>query len=126
MTAQWLRVLPGLFRVEHHPGEGALPDNADWLAVVRAPEGLTLITSASSEADDTWIAFYSGDTAHGLDVPGMLSALLVPLKEAGLPVFVASTYHADLVLVPDAREDDAVAALRGAGHRVDTERSVDH
>lgn len=49
----------------------------------------------------------------------MPAALLVPLAEAGVPVFVASTFDADLVFVPAARRDAAIGALRAAGHIVE-------
>jgi hypothetical protein len=62
------------------------------------------------------VALYGGDTAHGLDAPGMLAALLTPLAAGQVPVFVASTFHADLVLVPSAVVPVAIAALRAAGH----------
>ncbi|MFJ3726495.1 ACT domain-containing protein [Streptomyces sp. NPDC090045] len=68
---------------------------------------------------EIWAALYSGDTAHGLDVPGMLAMLLSPLAEGGVPVFVASTYNADLILVPRDRLEDAAGVLRATGHRVD-------
>lgn len=65
---------------------------------------------------ERWSAFYGGDTAHGLDAPGLLAALLTPLAADGVPVFVASTFHADLVLVPAAVLPTAIAALQSAGH----------
>jgi hypothetical protein len=89
------------------------------MAAVRAPEGLTVIREASAGADgEHWVALYSGETAHAVDVPGMLAALISPLAAAGIAVFVASTFHADLVLVPLARQADAVKVLRSAGHEV--------
>ncbi|MFF3114772.1 ACT domain-containing protein [Kitasatospora sp. NPDC057904] len=126
---QQLAVLPGEFVVEQH-GPGAPVPGGDWLALVRAPEGLTVVRPADADADadadaggagegaERWAAFYGGQTAHGLDVPGMLAALLTPLAAAGIPVFTASTFHADLVLVPAARLAAATAALRAAGHAV--------
>ena len=113
MTSQHLRVMPGTFVVEHHP-DGQVPDS--WLALARSPEGVTAVREATE--GDLWIAYYGGETAHGLDVPGMLAALLTPLAAAGISVFVASTYHADLVLVPLADQFAATAALTGAGHTV--------
>jgi hypothetical protein len=65
---------------------------------------------------ERWSAFYSGDTAHGLDAPGRLAALLTPLAADEVTVFVASTFHADLVLVPAAMLPAAIAALQSAGH----------
>jgi hypothetical protein len=117
---QRLRVIPGVFAVLHEPGRAAVPDDPSWVAVVRAPEGLTVLREVRADEPapaETWVGFY-GEVAHGLDVPGMLAAVLGPLAEAGVPVFVASTYHADLVLVPRERRREAMAALRAAGHLV--------
>ena len=117
--AQRLRAVPGRFVVEHLPG-GVAPPNG-WIAQVRAPEGLTVIREVVDRAGETaelWSAFYGGESAHGLDLPGMLAALLGPLAGAAIPVFVASTFHADLVFVPEHAADRAVEALRAAGHEV--------
>jgi hypothetical protein len=119
-STQNLRFLPGRYMVDTRADVDGVPDDVDWLALVRAPEGLTVIRRVGDQAGDAWTALYSGDTAHALDVPGMLVALLEPLRQAAVPVFVASTFHADVVLVPEARREDAVRALRAAGHEVDT------
>lgn len=117
-VAQRLHIVPGQFMVEHLP-HTTFPEDDEWVALVRAPEGLTVVRDASpfSEAE-RWVGFY-GETEHGLDTPGMLAALVGPLADAGVSVFVASTYHADLVLVPAHRLEQATAALRDAGHRVE-------
>jgi hypothetical protein len=65
-----------------------------------------------------WAALWSGDEPHDPETTGMLSAIVAPLADGGMPVMVASTFHADLVLVPAERLDDAVSALRAARHRV--------
>lgn len=118
--AQRLRLVPGRFAVEHLPAAVAPPTG--WIAQVRAPEGLTVVREVvEHEPEDgkLWRALYGGDTAHGLDLPGMLAALLEPLAAAAVPVFVASTFQADLVLVPEPDTERAVEALRAAGHTVD-------
>ncbi|MFI7108270.1 ACT domain-containing protein [Nonomuraea sp. NPDC050227] len=116
-TAQHLNILSAAFAVEHLPHEGVPED--DWLVLVRAPEGLTVVREASGvDAAEQWIGFYGGATAHGLDIPGMLSAIVKPLAEAAIPVFVASTFHADLVLVPEPRKQQAITVLEEAGHQV--------
>lgn len=117
-VAQRLAVVPTPFLVEHLP-HATLPEDDEWIALVRAPEGLTVIREAPHYVEnDRWFGFYGGETAHGLEATGMLAALVGPLAEAGISVFVASTYHADLVLVPERRLDDAVSALKAAGHEV--------
>jgi hypothetical protein len=115
---QRLRILPGEFVVEHLAGSVQAPAG-EWLALVRAPEGLTVVRPARPEDDqgtERWSALYGGDTAHALDAPGMLAALLTPLAADEVPVFVASTFHADLVLIPAGLLPRATAALRSAGH----------
>lgn len=49
---------------------------------------------------------------------GVLAALALPLAEAGVSIFAVSTYDTDHVLVREERLEEAVAALRAAGHRV--------
>lgn len=49
----------------------------------------------------------------------MLALLLTPLAHGGVPVFVASTYNADLILVPQDRLEDVARILRAAGHGID-------
>jgi hypothetical protein len=117
-SGQRLRVLSGEFVVEHLAA-GVQAPAGEWLVLVRAPEGLTVVRPARPEdgqGTERWSAFYGGDTAHGLDVPGMLAALLTPLAAGQIPVFVASTVHADLVLVPATMVPAAIDALQAAGH----------
>ncbi|GII55880.1 hypothetical protein Pth03_42690 [Planotetraspora thailandica] len=119
-AAQRLGVVPSVFAVEHLP-HATFPEDDEWIALVRAPEGLTVVRETwPSGSGERWIGLYGEANAHGLDVPGMLAAIVGPLAEAGISVFVASTFHADLVLVPEPRITEAVAVLENAGHRVDT------
>ncbi|GAB0103198.1 ACT domain-containing protein [Nocardia sp. JMUB6875] len=114
--SQRLRIVPSQFAVDHLPNS-TFPEDDEWIALVRAPEGLTVIREAPAWAEgEIWKGFYG--EAGGLDTPGTLAALVGPLAESSVPVFVASTFHADLVLVPAHRLEEAVSALRDAGHRV--------
>ncbi|WP_242675912.1 ACT domain-containing protein [Streptosporangium minutum] len=107
-----------MFTVEHLP-DAALPED-DWIVLVRAPEGLTVVREARpADSGEQWIGLYGDVTAHGLDVPGMLSAIIKPLAEAAIPVFVASTFHADLVLLPELKKQQAITVLEEAGHHVE-------
>lgn len=49
---------------------------------------------------------------------GVLAGIAAPLADAGVPIFVVSTYDTDLLLVGGDDLDAAIAALRAAGHRV--------
>jgi hypothetical protein len=119
--SQHLRIQPGEYVIEHLP-QGTVPlSAADWVALVRAPEGLTIVRPHAGQDEPPggrWAAFYGGQSAHDLDLPGMLAAVVNPLAQAALPVFVTSTYHADLVFVPAERRHEAAGILRRAGHVV--------
>ncbi|MFI6322201.1 ACT domain-containing protein [Nonomuraea sp. NPDC050556] len=118
MSSQRLGIVPSVFAVEHLP-HATFPEDDEWIALVRAPEGLTVVRETwPTGSGERWIGLYG--SAHDLAATGMLAAIITPLAEAEISVFVASTYHADLVLVPEHRIKEAVTALEQAGHRVDT------
>ncbi|MFC4115190.1 GNAT family N-acetyltransferase [Nonomuraea zeae] len=114
-----LTILPTLFSLDHLP-DRRHPQDDSWHALVRTPDGLTVIGEASGQtaAADRWIGIYDADAGHGLDVPGLLASVVQPLADSAVPVFVASTYQADLVLAPEPHRDRAIAALRAAGHEI--------
>lgn len=120
MTSLDLHVVPDRFLLSHVPG-ATFPEDDEWVALVRAPEGLTVVRHASPfDEAERWAGFYG--SAHDLDATGILASVVGPLAEADIPVFVASTFHADLVLVPEDHLDAATRALRDAGHAVATPR----
>ena len=49
---------------------------------------------------------------------GILVRLLQPLAAAGIGIFAISTFDTDYVLVKEASQDAAIAALVDDGHRV--------
>jgi hypothetical protein len=49
---------------------------------------------------------------------GILASLAAPLAEAGISIFVLSTFDTDLLLIRQALLPQAVAVLRAAGHRL--------
>ncbi|MGH9787677.1 MAG: ACT domain-containing protein [Candidatus Acidiferrales bacterium] len=51
-----------------------------------------------------------------LDDTGVLLSFIAPLAERAVPIFTLSTYDTDYVLLPAARLDAALDALRAAGH----------
>jgi hypothetical protein len=69
-------------------------------------------------AENAWTALWNGDEPHDPESTGMLSAIIAPLAAHELPVWVASSFDGDLLLVPAARLAEAVGALRHAGHHV--------
>ena len=49
---------------------------------------------------------------------GVLDSLVTPLAEAGVSVFVLSTFDTDYLLVKESDLERALAALRSASHVV--------
>jgi hypothetical protein len=52
---------------------------------------------------------------------GVLAALTTPVARAGVGVFALSTFDTDYLLVKAADWEKAIAALRAAGHVVETD-----
>jgi hypothetical protein len=50
----------------------------------------------------------------------VLATLSAVLAEAGIVILSIATYQTDYLLVKADQVESAVAALRGAGHRVET------
>ncbi|MFB4316972.1 ACT domain-containing protein [Actinomadura sp. 21ATH] len=118
MTSQRLRIVPSVFVIEHLPN-ATFPDDDEWIAMVRAPEGLTLVREVPPFVEaERWVGYYDAVPSDP-SATGQLASVVGPLAGAGVPVFVASTYHGDLVLVPEHRVPAATAALKEAGHRIE-------
>jgi hypothetical protein len=53
-----------------------------------------------------------------LNLIGIVAAIADPLAEAGLSIFAISTYDTDYVLVKARELEEALRALRRAGHQI--------
>jgi hypothetical protein len=129
MAALTLHWLDGLFAVCRLAAETPLPAWAvgagtGFLSITRTPDELSIVCREEDMPDDVrcergWRCLR---VAGSLDfaLVGVLASLLAPLAEAGVAVFVLSTFDTDYLLVKDDRRDAAIAALRRAGHRVES------
>jgi uncharacterized protein len=91
----------------------SLTGTGDELSIL-APESLTPLGAQSQRG---WRAL----KLHGplaFSEIGVLSALLVPLAEAKIAVFVLSTFDTDYVLVASSDLEAACRALERAGHTI--------
>ena len=118
IVPQVVEVLPGELVVEHVADREASTDASAVVALVRAPDGTTIIRRAVEADVERWVALWTGGTAHGLDAPGMTASIAAPLSAADLAVFVVGTATADLVLVAADDVDRARTLLAEAGHDV--------
>lgn len=120
-----LVVLPGVLAVARLAPEAEVPSWAAegvLTASVRTPGELSVVCAA--EAVPAGVLVQGGWRVLRLEGPfafeltGILSAVLLPLAAAGVPIFALSTYDTDWVLVPGERLGVAVSALRASGHTV--------
>lgn len=126
MTSLALALLPGRYAVAQLPADSALPawwPNTGMRHAGWTDEELSLVCEETHVPEDVrcqrgWRMF----KLHGpfdFALTGILKAVLDPLAAAGVGIFALSTYDTDYVLVQAPRLDEAVSALRDAGHRID-------
>ncbi|CAM3804699.1 ACT domain-containing protein [Deinococcus frigens] len=94
----------------------------EFWSVTRAPGELSVVCAAANVPDDVraekeWAAL----RLHGpfeFTLTGILASVLNPLRDAGVGIFVLSTFDTDYVLVAQSRLPEAVTVLRASGHTV--------
>ncbi len=124
-VARTFSILPDAFAVCRLAPDAAIPDwamprHASFFAITQTREELSVICPAEPvpadiTADRGWRCLKL-EGPFALDEPGILAAIVVPLAQAGLTVFVEATYDTDYLLVKDMGK--AVQTLKGLGHRV--------
>ena len=121
-----LHTLDELYAIVRLEPDAELPDWAQsghfWSAT-RSESELSIVcceedvpTDASAERG--WCAL---ELAGPLDfsLTGVVAALVTPLAEAAVPIFVISTFETDYLFVRERDLERSVDALAEAGHSVD-------
>ncbi|TDR44889.1 hypothetical protein DFR29_10570 [Tahibacter aquaticus] len=120
-----LRRLPGDYAVCRLDAAAAIPAWADgdgFVSISRSAEELSVLcrserVPAEVRQDGPWACFaLLGPFAF--EQSGIVLAVIRPLSEAGLGVFVVSTFDGDHVLVKAHEAVRAVELLAAAGHRL--------
>jgi hypothetical protein len=93
-----------------------------WVSMTRTGDELAVVCPEESVPPDVrcepgWQALRVAGTLDFSQV-GVLASLVSPLAEAGVSVFVVSTFDTDYLLVKSANVEKAAAALRAHGHTV--------
>jgi hypothetical protein len=119
-----LLVLPGRYAVCRLPTDAAVPTWAtgDVVTITQTADELSVVCSEDAVPPEvrTEAGFRCLRVAGTLDftLVGVLASLLVPLADAGVPVFAISTFDTDYLLLKETDLEKAVAALGAAGHQV--------
>lgn len=120
-----LTLAPGRYAVCRLPAEAPLPDWArpdHFLSLTWRGDETSLVcperfVPPEVKAERGWRMIEVAGPLE-FELVGVLSSLLEPLKQAGVSVFVLSTFDTDLILVKEAQLDRALNALEKAGHSV--------
>lgn len=100
----------------------------DWLAnqglvsITRSPDELSLVCSETTvpegiRCERSWRCLRVAGTLD-FSLVGVIASLACPLAEAGISIFVISTFDTDYLLVKEQDLDRAIQALTTKGHRV--------
>ena len=120
-----LRVLPQTFVICQMSVESELPAWAfagEWFSVTRTGTELSIVCEASRvpeqmRQEGPWRALAVRGPLD-FSLTGVMAALAGPLADAGISLFAVSTFDTDYILVKAETLDEAVAALRNAGHKL--------
>ncbi|WP_254048188.1 ACT domain-containing protein [Uliginosibacterium sp. TH139] len=125
MKTQTLRQLGGDYAVARLAADSPIPDWADgegFVSISRTDEELSITclaarVPANAQSSGPWRCFkLQGPFAF--DEYGILLAIVRPLSEAGLGVYVVSSYDTDHLLLLQSVAERGIELLEAAGHRV--------
>ena len=119
-----LGLLPGEYSVWRLDAGAPAPpiDSGEFLSVTRTADELSIVSLTGdvpdgANAEPGWRCL-KVEGPLPFDMTGVLAALSTPLAEAGIPVFVVSTYETDYLLVKAKDLDRASSVLQVGGHTV--------
>jgi hypothetical protein len=116
-------ILDGHYAIVRLHADDAIPAWARgaFLSITRTSDELSIVCEEGNVpdvvADRGWRCLKLAGPMP-LDQTGVAAAFTSVLADAGIALFVVSTYDTDYVLVRDTALDDASAALRASGYIV--------
>lgn len=124
MSPITLRLLNDRFAVCRLEPDEEVPGNlsrSTMLSVTRTPTELSIVCREGPDlrgrVEAGWRCLVVDGTLE-FDQVGILASLAQPLAEAGVSIFVVSTFDTDYVLIKEETVDLASESLRVAGHQV--------
>jgi hypothetical protein len=125
MHKLWLTLLDGTFAVCRLPADAPVPgwtSRGHFLSITRTHDELSIVCLQEAVPEDVpsepgWRALRA-EGPLAFSMVGVLASLLNPLAEAGISVFVLSTFNTDYLLVKEETLEQAIHELERAGHRI--------
>jgi len=120
-----LSILPETFAICRLDRNAPVPDWAlkgRFFSITRSSEELSIVcpqtnVPAGTTCEKNWRCL-KVEGPLDFSLTGVLASLVTPLAEAGIGIFVISTYETDYLMVKQECVERAVRVLRAAGHRV--------
>lgn len=119
-----LRLLTERFSVCRLAADESVPEElprSSLLSITRTADELSVVCEESDElpgiVESGWRCLVV-DGPLAFDQVGILASLAQPLADAGVSVFVISTYDTDYLLVKEAQLETALGNLKSVGHSV--------
>lgn len=120
-----LSLLPNTYAVCHLDKDAAIPAWAfagSFFSITRTPDELSIVYPQSNvpegiPCEKDWRCLKI-EGPLDLAATGIIASLAVPLAQAGIGIFVLSTYDTDYLMVKEIHLQQAVLVLSQAGHRV--------
>ena len=117
-----LRILEGRFAVCQLAPDEEVPSGLDpttFLSTTRTATELSIVCREKPDlpgnVEAGWRCLMVDGTLEFEQV-GILASLAQPLAEAGVSIFVVSTYDTDYLLVKEEQLESALESLQNAGH----------
>lgn len=123
---QSFSILPQSFAIARLEPSAELPSavlvSPGFLSITRTEDELSIVCAEGVPAglprvDSGWCAI-KVQGPFAFDQTGVLASLLDPLAAVGIGIFAVSTFDTDYILVKSMNLENAVHALKDAGHRL--------
>jgi hypothetical protein len=121
-----LTVLQGSFAIVRLGADAPVPrwaTQGEFFSITRTRDEVSVICVADQipsgiASEKGWRALKVNGPFASSEI-GVLAALATPLAEAKVSLFATSTFDTDYLLVSETQLHAAIAALKGAGHRIE-------
>jgi hypothetical protein len=117
-----ISTVPGTFAICRLPADAAQPSwpRGRFVSITRTPDELSIVCEenavpADIRADRGWCALRV-EGPLPFEMTGVAAALVSPLADARISVFVIATFDTDYLLLKDEVYARGVEVLRAAGH----------
>ena len=117
------RLIRGRFAICKLPAADPIPSWATdgiFTSITRTSEELSIVcplenVPRSQQPESSWTCLKI-EGPFGFSEIGILQSFIQPLSESGVPIFAISTFDTDYVLIQEIFSEQALQALRDAGH----------